>query len=155
MLTLDTNLKTANATTQYTNFNFNSFVNFKGVALAADDQGIFSLDGDTDNGADIDAYFEPVVSDIGVIGPKRMRYLYTELRLHGSLDIRISVDDGAVLVYQITDTNLRARRHRTTISRALHGTYWLYQFRNVAGADFSVDTASGLFLFRNQGVMQG
>ena len=155
MLTLDTNLKTANATTQYTNFNFNSFVTFKGVALAADDLGIFSLEGGSDNGEAINAYFEPVVSDIGIIGPKRMRYIYTELRLHGSLDIQISVDDGIAQVYQITDVDLRARRHRTTVSRVLHGTYWLYHFRNVGGADFSIDAASGLFVFRNQGVMQG
>jgi hypothetical protein len=155
MLTLDTNLKAANATTQYTNFNFNSFVNFNGVTLAAGSGGIFSLDGDTDNGVSIDAYFEPVVSDIGVIRAKRMRYLYTELRLHGSLDIEIAVDEGSSQTYRVTDTDMKAKRHRTTISKALHGTYWLYQFKNVNGADFSIDTASGVFIFRNQGVMQG
>ena len=155
MLTLDTNLKTANATTQYLNFNFNSFVNFNGVALATDSTGIFSLDTDTDNGTPIEAYFEPVISDIGVIGPKRMRYIYTELRIHGSLDINVSVDGGTVKAYRITDTDMKAKRHRLTVSRALHGTYWLYQFKNIAGADFSIDTASGVFIFRNQGVLQG
>lgn len=155
MLTLDTNLKAANATTQYTNFNFNSFAIFNGVALGANDEGIFSLDGETDNGVAIDAYFEPVLSDIGLTNPKKMRYLYTEARLQGDVDISISVDGGGIQTYRITDTGLKAKRYRKTISKVLQGTYWLYQFRNVNGSDFSIDTASGVFIFRNQGVMRG
>lgn len=155
MLTLDTNLKTANATTQYVNFDFNSMVNFNGIALAANETGIFTLNGETDNTVAIDAYFEPVTSDLGVIGPKRQRYLYTEAKLNGSIDINISVDNGSVQSYRITETTRKPMRHRNTISKALHGTYWLYQFRNVNGADFSIDTASGVFIFRNQGVTQG
>ena len=155
MLTLDTNLKAVNATTQYLNFEFNSFVNFKGVALAANDTGIFVLAGETDQGVAIDAYFEPVLSDIGDNRPKRMRYIYTELRLHGSLDISIAVDGGSAQTYRVTDTDMRPKRHRTTVSKILRGVYWLYQFRNVAGADFSVDTVSGTFVFRHHGVMQG
>lgn len=154
MLTLDTNLKAANATTQYLNFEFNSMVNFKGKALAANDSGIYALEGETDNGALIDAYFEPVVSDVGVARPKRMRYIYTELRIHGSLDINISVDDGTAETYKVQGIDLKSKRCRATVSKKLHGTYWLFQFRNVNGSDFSIDTASGVFIFRNQGVDQ-
>ena len=155
MLTLDTNLKIANATTQYLNYNFNSMVNFKGIALGANDEGIFELNGDDDQGTLIDAYFEPITSDIGLVGPKRMRYLYTEAKLTGSVDINISVDSGSVKSYRITDTAQKPLRHRITVSKALHGTYWLYQYRNVNGSDFSIDSAQGVFIFRSQGVMQG
>lgn len=155
MLTLDTNLKAGNATTQYTNFDFNSMVTFNGAQLGANETGIFELSGETDNTVAIDAYFEPVTSDIGVAGPKRMRYLYTEAKISGSVDINISVDGGAVQTYRISDTALTPLRYRTTVSKILHGTYWLYQFKNVNGADFSVDSARGVFVFRNQGVMQG
>jgi len=154
MLTLDTNLKAAHATTQYLNFDFNSLVNFNGEALAANGQGIFRLNGSSDDGIPIDAYFEPITSDIGIIGPKRMRYLYTEAKLNGSMDVNISVDGGLTKSYRITNTEYAPLRHRTTVTKALHGTYWLYQFRNVDGADFSVDSASGVFIFRNQGVDQ-
>ena len=155
MLTLDVNLKAVNATTQYLNFEFNSLVNFNGVALGANESGIFTLNGETDNGVPIEAYFEPVVSDIGLTNPKRMRYIYTELRIQGSLDIKISVDGGTVKSYRVSGVDMKAKRVRTTVSRIHQGTYWLYQFRNVAGADFSIDTASGVFVFRNQGVMRG
>ena len=155
MLNLDTNLKAGNATTQYLNFEFNSFVNFNGKALAANADGIFSLEGDTDDGVNIDAYFEPVMSDIANPRPKRMRYIYTEFRMTGDLDIIISVDGGDTKTYRVAGASLKAKRSRTTVSKALHGTYWLYQFRNVNGADFSIDTVSGVFIFRNQGVMQG
>ena len=155
MLTLDTNLKISNATTQYTNFDFNSMVNFNGVALAANDQGLFELSGDTDNLVPITAYFEPVTSDIGVIGPKRMRYLYVEAKLNGKLNINISVDGETAKTYSITNTTYMPLRRRIPITRDLQGTYWLYQFQNVDGADFSIDSASGVFTFRNQGVLQG
>lgn len=155
MLTLDTNLKAGNATTQYTNFDFNSMVMFNGIALGASENGIFELQGNLDDTVAIDAYFEPVTSDIGIAGPKRMRYLYTEAKINGSLDINISVDGGTVQSYRISDTALTPLRQRTIVSKILHGTYWLYQYRNVNGADFSVDSARGIFVFRNQGVMQG
>lgn len=155
MLTLDTNLKAANATTQYLNFNFNSFVNFRGVALGANSFGIYALNGETDNGIAIEAYFEPVLSDIGDTRPKRMRYIYTEVRIHGSLNIIVSTDGGSTKEYKITGLDLKPKRCRTVVSKALHGVYWLYQFRNVNGADFSIDTASGVFNFRNQGVLRG
>ena len=155
MLTLDTNLKIGNATTQYLNFNFNSMVNFKGVALGANEFGLFKLNGETDDGVSIEAYFEPVTSDIGLAGPKRMRYLYTEAKLTGSIDINISVDGGTVKSYRITNTDQKPLRYRTVVSKVLHGTYWLYQFKNVNGTDFSIDSARGVFIFRNQGVMQG
>lgn len=152
MLTLDTNVKAGSATTQYLNFDFNSMVNFNGKALAANAEGIFELTGDTDNGKAIDAYFEPVTSDIGTIYPKRMRYAYVEMKIQGSLDLVIAVDGGSTQTYRITGTDMKPKRYRVPISRVLNGTYWLYQFKNVNGVDFSIDSANGVFIFRNHGL---
>jgi hypothetical protein len=154
MLTLDTNLKLNNATTQYAGYDFNSMVNFNGVQLAASENGIFELGGASDDGANIDAYFEPVVSDIGTMHPKRMRYLYIEMRAGGDLTAGISVDGGAQQEFQLEGSAMVPRRYRVAIPRSLHGCYWKYQIRNVNGADFSVDSLNGIFIFRNHGIPQ-
>ena len=57
MICFDTNLK-GHATTQFMDFDFNSLVKFAGKYRAASAAGLFTLGGDSDDGADIDASFE-------------------------------------------------------------------------------------------------
>jgi hypothetical protein len=154
MLTLDTNLKLKAATTQYTNYDFNSMVNFNGRQLAASENGIFELGGASDDGLNIDAWFEPVVSDIGTMHPKRMRYFYIEMKAGGDLVAQIGVDGGASQNFQLAGSGMVPRRYRVAIPRSLNGCYWKYQIRNVNGADFSVDSLNGIFIFRNHGIPQ-
>ena len=51
MITLVTNLKAGAATTQYTNFYYNSMVKFNHKYLCANSDGLFEVTGDTDNGS--------------------------------------------------------------------------------------------------------
>jgi len=152
MLTLDANLKIDSATSQYTNFDFNSFVNFNGVQLGAKADGIFELGGDDDNGTNIDAYFEPFLTDLGTIHQKRMRYLYLEMKTDGDIIVTISSDGGTAQEFTVSGKDLLPQKHRIPIPRTLRGTYWLYQVKNVNGADFSINSMSGIFIFRNHGL---
>ena len=65
-LTIALELK-ALAPTQYTNYGFNSMIMLGGTLIGANENGLFELDGEDDNGTNIDAYFVPVNTDFNFV----------------------------------------------------------------------------------------
>jgi len=152
-LTLDLNLK-IKGTTQYTNYDFNSLVNFNGKQLGAKSDGLMVLEGDTDLTTKINAYFEPIVSNFGSLNSKRMRCV--DLGYRGSnLQVVVTVDDDQVDTLSYSNGSMLPSRERKTVSSGLQGVYWKYQIKNVNGADFTVDQINGTFIVRHRGVSAG
>ena len=152
MLTLNTNLKYKNATTQYTNFDFNSVINFNGKKVGIKNDGVYELGSNDDNLTPIDAYFIPLHSDFGIMNIKRMRYLYIEGRVENELRVSASCDN---LFHNFTLTGKGLNipyRYRHTINRNVFGTFWKYIIGNVNGGDFSINRINGLFVTRSHGV---
>ena len=168
MLTMDTNLKVkepldenTRATTQYTNFNFRGMCNFNGKRYGVNSSGLYRICGDTDNGVDIDAYFEPVVTDFGIDNPKRVRFMYFGYESNGNLLITAQADEQVERTYTVDNSKTGSRdagiaktaqqRHRVPIGRDGSGRYWRFQIANVDGCDFAVDTIQLRLVVRNQG----
>jgi len=85
MQTIRTNLVN-NASTQYTNHDFNSMILFNGIALGAGESGFHKICcGTDDNGVDIDAYFKTGSSLLNWPGKKKNRFIYLSVKTSGTI----------------------------------------------------------------------
>ncbi len=151
MFSLDINTKNR-ATTQYTNWPFNSMVRFGGKYLGASNSGLFEIGGSSDNQKPIAAYFEPVRTDFGISNPKRLRFMYFGFESDGDLEVEITVDEQVVRTYTITARKTGQQRVRLVIGRDGQGRYWSFRVKNTSGCDFSIDSVQVLPIVRTQGI---
>lgn len=147
MLSIVMNLKNQ-ALTQYSNYDFNSIVEFEGKVYGASESGLFTLeDASTDNGTVIAAYFEFWIGDASAINMKRIRALHFGFEANGNMTVEITDDDGTSKTYGITvektDTvgvaGYTQHGARVFIERTHIGRYWKAKVSNTSGSDFSID----------------
>lgn len=142
------------AATQYRNFDFNSMCVFNGVALGSNRDGLYSLDdAETDNGTEINSYWEFPTSDLGALISKRFRKFYVGYETSGSIKITVKVDGGAEKSYTLSPKEIGQIQHRGILpmSRSQKGTYWIFTGENVSGADFSLDNLIGIPIILTRG----
>ncbi len=152
MPTIDVNLF-IKAPTQYTGWDFNSFANFNGVQLASSlTEGLCQICcGDDDNGIDIDAYFSPIKTDLGIKNPKRLRYVYFGFKSDEEMLLEVSSDDGVIKSYTIPANSDGQQRKRVTIGKNEKGRYWNFKIKNVNGHDFDMDNIQVLPITLSEG----
>jgi len=149
MQTVRTNL-TNNASTQYTNFNYNSLCQFNGITLGAGTDGLFkACCGPDDSGIDIDAYFIPYTVDFDDNHPKRLRRVYVGGILDRQLKLTVTGNDDSINgPYIITSNSTETKQVKMfAIDRGL-GYKWAYadfKFENVNGSFFAVDSILALY----------
>jgi hypothetical protein len=135
------------ATTQYSRYNFNSMCKFGDHYIAANEYGIFTLNGDDDDGRDINARFDLVKSNLGIQEDKRIRKFYVSGEGTGTLKITTIFDDNSSEIYYL-DMQEGYVEHGTKISarRSGRGEFIQIRVENQDGADFSVDQLSALLV---------
>jgi len=142
------------AVSQYRNFPFNSMCVFNGTALAANSDGIYSLDdAEKDDGTNINSYVEFPTTDFGVLGAKRFRKMYLGYETSGGFKLTTQVDGGADKVVIIPADKRGQVQHRGEIpmSRSQKGVYWILKAANIAGCDFSLDSIEGIPIILTKG----
>jgi hypothetical protein len=127
------------ATTQRTNYPFNSFCEFDGVYIAASSTGLFRLGGETDNGTPIDAYFAIIQTNFGSSSSKRMQAVNLSYTSPGSLYAELTPDEGTAIQYTITGAFSGVQRRKTKVAEKPKGVFWKYKFGNVVGAYFMIN----------------
>jgi hypothetical protein len=138
-LKVNTKLK---ATTQLMGYNFNSMCKFNGVVLGANDQGIFTVGGDTMNGAVISSYFKTFSTDFGTDKNKGIRAV-TVSGVFTSLLITTVINNTEKSNYSSgKNIVLEQSTQRISINHADTGKYIGLKIANVNGSDFSVDTVA-------------
>lgn len=131
------------ASSQYSNFDFNSFCKIGDTILAASDDGLFTLGGDTDNGGQIDAQFALATSDFGIENLKRIRSAYVGGRMDGNLKLTLEDDEGNARTYDLEPLKTdRQTGMKATTGRDGLGRYFTVSISNVNGSDFRVDSIS-------------
>jgi len=128
------------ATTQYVNYDFNSMVKFGDKYLGACSDGIYELDGDTDDGKYIGAYFEPIVTDFGISNPKKIRFVFLGYEAEGDLIVTLAADEGARQSYVVDSLKTGQQSRCITTNRNMQGRYPMLGVSNVCGCDFGVDS---------------
>ena len=138
----------ARATTQYINYNFNSMVKFGDKYLGASSDGIYELDGDTDDGQYIGAYFELIVTDFGISNPKKTRFLFLGYEAEGNLIVTLAADEGARQSYTVDSLKTGQQSRRITTNRDMQGRYIMVGISNVRGCDFGIDSVDVTIVIR-------
>ena len=133
------NTQTGGLTT-YDNFGFKSMVEHKGVLFAASPEGIFTIDGGTDDGRYITANAKTGFLDFGEEQTKRISDLFVGYTGAG-MNVSVETYDGPqeVYTYEIEEREIIAPRNsRIKIGRGLSSRYWRFEFNNVDGAEFQI-----------------
>ena len=130
------------AFSKYSNYRFNSMCKFGDAYLGCTDAGIFSLDSDDDDGSEIDAYFEPGLTDFELVNQKRIRKLYVGGESKGKLKITTKNAEGNAREYAVDPWRKDQRQvgTKTAVGRDGKSRYWGIKLENVDGCYFAVDS---------------
>lgn len=143
-LTLAINLSNF-AVTQYCNYNFNSFAKIGNNYIGASEDGLFVLGGDKDVEADINAFFELIVSDLGITNIKRIRAVYVGGEANGDLTLTVKDDEDNERSYPLRLTsNSKQSSVKVEIDRDGQGRYWQVRIDNTNGVYFAIDSIESL-----------
>ena len=137
---------------QYTSYNYNSFGKRDGIHFGANENGIYRLDGETDNGTAIasEMLFAPTGfyyegADFGLkreeaTKQKRSASIYLVCRSDDDLQLLVKVDEDKYRVYNIDTTDDPAGMHNKRVipGRGLKGVLWQVGIANQNGADFEL-----------------
>ena len=150
MIVFDSNLKAKSATTQYLEFDYDSMVRFGERFLCASENGIFEIAGDSDSGAAITSYFEPVTTDFGISNEKKLRSIYVGYESAGNLTLTVSTELGYSEAIAMPASTAGQKARKVPISRSVRGRYFTFQFKSV-GVDFSIDEIKVLPIIMGHG----
>ena len=130
------------AISTYNNYNFDSIANFNGTLFGATTTGIYQLDGNTDNGADIDSKIKTGSMDFGDTFIKYAKDVWITFRSDGYLTLKILVDEDATAPIQKQTTIISSTiiEERLKPPRGLRGRFYTIELKNFAGADFDIDS---------------
>lgn len=129
---------------QYTNYPFNSYALLFGRFYGAASDGVYLLEGDTDNGALITGSVRTGLLDFNSRQMKRMDRLYLGYRSDGTLCLRACVTSPTGTKEEYTYKMVAkpadaAREQRIPIGRGLKSVYWQFELDNSAdGSSFEL-----------------
>jgi len=136
------------ALSQYKNFAFSSITKWGDKYIATASDGIYELEiSQTDNGADIDARIDTLVTDFGANNQKRLRRVFVSGEFHDESEEQ----DKAITLYtkndggnersfplQIQSKDGKQVNAKADISRDGRGRHWQLRLES-NGMDFSID----------------
>lgn len=128
-----------NAPSRYDEVPANSLCRFNGVTYLSCAGGIYALDGDTDAGRNIDAYFMTGQSDFDDAHNKRVFAVYSGIRATGTMLLKAIANNGEGRYYALTGPGGAVQGSRATLGKGLEGRYWQFRVENQNGCDFEAD----------------
>lgn len=128
---------------RYVNYPFNSFGELNGRLCGANANGLYWLDGDTDDGAEIPAMIRSGLMDFGSRQLKRMDRAYLGYTSDGTLGLKVittsETGDEVAYSYKMIQKPANApRESRVQIGRGMRSVYWQFELINEAGSDFEL-----------------
>lgn len=137
------------AVTEYQGWSFNSFVEMNGRYVGANQDGLFELNGPTDNGLN-------VIADIvgGMLQPggphlAGLKGVYLGQTGQGYWLLKIETGDGREYVYQRL-SNPAMMTTKFTIGKGINARYIGWELINVEGQDFDIDTIEFMPMLRSR-----
>lgn len=128
------------APARYENHDFHSFGKIGSDYLGAKADGIYLLDGDDDEGAQIDAIASTGRLDFGSNRAKRVLAAYLGMDSAGQINITLRTDaDKSFGPYQFRVTPTGHQVERVKFSKGVKSRYWEFDIENVLGGELSLD----------------
>jgi hypothetical protein len=126
------------ASTAAEGLNFLSMARHKAQYYGLKADGLYRLGGDTDAGANINAFVSLAQSDFGTPKQKRIPYAYIGAASDGRMLLRVLVN-GQSYTYGTKNPSRDMAEQRVDIGKGLRGNYWQFELLNQNGEDFELD----------------
>ena len=127
------------ATSEYTNYGFNSFFVRDGVYYGVAEDGIYRLDSDTDAGAPIEAILDTGVQDFNIARNKYLPHIYVGVQSPQPVLADVSAD-GVVRSYSAPINSTTLDVVRVGCGKGVKANYWGVTIRNQYGAMIEIDS---------------
>lgn len=132
-----------NAVTEYDQVPYNSIAKIDtGVYAVADGNGIYYMEGDLDDTANIDAYITTKLMNFGESKFKRVERAYVAMSNNGPMVLKVITRNALGTLtedwYELSNTSDTMRVDRIKIGKGLKSHYWQFTLANSAGADFDL-----------------
>jgi hypothetical protein len=137
------------ASTRYENYPFNSFAFFDGAYYGCRSDGVYRLEGDTDNGAPIQAMMSFGKRDFGTSALKQVTHVYAGLSSGGRLFLKTIVN-GEEYTYVARSSSEDLRQQRFDLGRGLRANYLEFELYNADGDDFELASVEFLVVPLNR-----
>lgn len=127
------------AVSEYDNYSFNSTTNFQGNYLLASPTGLFSMGGDTDDGAYITAKLKTASLDFGTSSLKQVPKMYLGINNDASLILRVSIDSQVTATYQLDIASDDLSSQVFDIGKGLKGRNWQFELQTKGNSTLEID----------------
>lgn len=130
---------------RYTNYPFNSFGRIGGRYIGCAPDGLHWLEGDSDNGEQINALIRTGLDALGTRKLKRVPEAFIGYSSGGTLVLKViwtdeQTGERAAAFYRLPTRPATSKREgRFKIGRGIKAVDFAFQIENVAGADFELD----------------
>lgn len=128
------------AVTEYLDYGFNSFASIHGVFYGARDDGIWKLEGEKDNGIEIDSEILSGVFDFWIGGKTKPRKAWLTFRGDGRMILKVVIDEKEVWEDEFPAFLDRIGEAGTTIAKGIKERFLAFGIKNKNGTDFEVDS---------------
>ena len=137
-------LNTVNSSvSEYTNYAFNSFAIIGGKMFGANENGLYELTGDDDNGTSIEASFRLALQDFKSDFLKRLLKCYMGIKFIGQLNIKtFNEEEDLGPSRPMISSSDNKQNLRVKFGRGDQSRYWAVNVANNDGEDFTIDTLS-------------
>lgn len=126
------------AVSEYDNYPFNSFAKIGDTYYGANNNGLYSLDGDDDDGTPINATFTTGACSFADRS-SRVSTAFLALRSGGNMLLKTITDDDVERWYELANVDWTLRDRRVILARGITSRYWQFTITNVDGVDFELD----------------
>jgi len=132
-----------NAVTEYDSVPYNSITKIDtGVYAAAAGDGLYYLEGDLDDTANIDAYITTKLTNFGESKFKRVERAYVAMSNNGPMVLKVITRNAVGTLtedwYELENTSDTIRTDRIKLGKGLKSHYWQFTLSNKDGADFDL-----------------
>ena len=117
--------------TRYTNFDFQYIVRFNGDYYGVKENGLYLLEGDSDQGVPIQGRFKTAMLDFGTASHKRVPYAYIDTE--DGTSITTYVEGEMVNTFYATHGG-----RRTRLDRGSRGRQWEFEIKNTDGGAMKI-----------------
>lgn len=131
---------------KYENYPFSGLAVVGNVPLAIGPEGLYRLEGDTDDGDPIRARVRTGLTDFGTSMLKHTLNSFVAYTSDGKLVLKVTTTDGGRKRERWYELRERTADQpvggRFDVAKGMVGLFWGYELVNVDGADFELDTVN-------------
>lgn len=127
------------ASTRYENFDFQGFAQIGEHYYGVRPDGLYRLEGNTDDGEPIRSYLALGRHDFGTAALKGVDNVYVGLASSGRLVLKVAAG-GNTYTYRTERTGAELATQRIKTGRGLRATHFVLELFNEGGADFEMDS---------------